>query len=64
MSEQLTREEFRAEIQELVLAARPDVAISDHEIRYHLEKLESVLYGLRGIGDGPPDAFSEYLGSL
>ena len=64
MSGQLTREEFRAEIQELVLAARPDVDISSHDIRYHLEKLEEVLFGLRGAGDVPPDVFSEYLGSL
>ena len=64
MGERLTREEFRAEIQELVLAARPDVDVYDHDIRYHLEKVEEVLFGLRGAGDVPPDVFSEYLGSL
>ena len=64
MSEQLTRDEFRAELQELVLAARPDVNVYDHEIKYHVDKLEEVLYGLRGVDDAPLDVFNEYLGSL
>jgi hypothetical protein len=60
----MTRQEFRAEIQELVIAARPDVDISLHDIRYHLEKLEEILFGLRGADDQPPDVFSEYLGRI
>ena len=59
----MSREEFRAELEELILAARPDVNIGTHDIRYHLEKLEDVLFGIRDKGD-LPDSFSEYLGSL
>ena len=59
----MSREEFRAELEELILAARPDVNIGTHDIRYHLEKLEDVLFGIRD-GNDLPDSFSEYLGSL
>lgn len=60
----MTREEFRAELEELVLEARPDAPFREHDIRYHLEKLEEILFGIRGKDDQPPDVFSEYLGSL
>jgi hypothetical protein len=60
----MPRQEFRAEIQELVISARPDVDISLHDIRYHLDKLEEILFGLRGVKDKPPDVFDEYLGKI
>jgi len=60
----MSRQEFRAEIQELVIAVRPDVDISLSDIRYHLDKLEEVLFGLRGVDDQPPDVFDEYLGRI
>ena len=59
----MSREEFRAELGELVLAARPDVYVDGHDIKYHLEKLEDTLFGIRDIGD-LSGSFSEYLGSL
>ena len=60
----MAREEFRAELEALIIQARPDVNFSHPDIRYHLEKLEEVLFGLRGAEDTPPDVFSEYLGNL
>ena len=59
----MSREEFRAELEELILAARPDIDIGAHDIRYHLVKLGDVLFGIQGRDD-LPDSFSEYLGSL
>ena len=60
----MTREEFRAELEELIIASRPDIPINSHDITYHIEKLEEMIYGLRGVDDAPPEVFSTYLGSL
>jgi len=60
----MTREEFRAELEELLISARPDVPLTSHDVHYHIEKLEEVLYGVRGVDDAPPEVFSAYLGSL
>jgi len=60
----MTREEFRAELEELLIQARPDTPLASHDIMYNCEKLEEAIYGLRGVDDNPPEVFSQYLGSL
>ena len=60
----MTREEFRAELEELLIQTRPDLPINSHDITYHIEKLEEVIFGVRGVNDAPPEVFSQYLGSL
>ena len=59
----MSREEFRAQLEDVILTARPDVNIGAHDIRYHLVKLGEVLFGIPGTDD-LPDSFSEYLGRL
>ena len=60
----MSREEFRAELEELILAARPDAPVADHDISYHTAALEKILFGIRDAADAPPDVFSEYLGRM
>lgn len=59
----MTREEFRAQLQELIIAARPNMDVYSHDVTYHLQKLEEVLFGLRGLDDDAPDVFTRFLGS-
>ena len=60
----MSRAEFRAELEELLIQARPDLPVTSPDISYHIEKLEEMIYGLRGVDDAPPEVFSTYLGSL
>ena len=60
----MSREEFRAELEELLIQTRPDIPVNSHDITYHIAKLEEMIYGLRGVDDTPPEVFSQYLGSL
>ena len=47
----LTRQEFQMDLEELILQARPDIAIRD--LRYTILRIEEDLYGKRGLADEP-----------
>ena len=43
----ISREEFRRKLEELVLEARPDIELYEHQLSMKLKRLEEMIFGTR-----------------
>lgn len=56
----MPREELRAELEEIMLAARPNINIREIHLRMHLEALEELAFGVRDRQDDVDDPLARW----